>query len=102
MSNSYDRIGVDEILIIIIVGINSKNPPKTGILIKRGIKRINVTKINISVMAVFASLVLSTNIDIKIPIPIKPKPIKKSNKTIKIGLNIGTPNRSNKVIHATL
>ena len=47
---------------------------------------MNVANTSMIVMAELASLVLSTNMDKSIPIPINPKPMKNSSINIKIGL----------------
>jgi hypothetical protein len=51
-----------------------------------GMNNMKVANTRIIVMAEFASFVLSTNMDKRIPIPINTNPIKNSNINIRIGL----------------
>lgn len=99
---SSETFGDDANLTIKTVGIIFKIPSKYWIFIKRGIKRRNVANIKANVIAEFASLVLSTSMEINIPIPINPKPMKRRIKTKISELNMGTPNKSSKIVHAIL
>lgn len=53
---------------------------------KRGKKKIKVANTRARVMAELASLVLSTSMDMIIPIPMNPKPMKKRIKSSITGL----------------
>jgi hypothetical protein len=77
--------GDEAIFTIITVGMKLKTPWKLD-LINRGTKRMKVAKTKSRVIAELASLVLSTNMDMSIPNPIKPKPRKNKTKIINMGL----------------
>jgi hypothetical protein len=79
-------LGDDASFTMITVGMKFKISSKKLNLIKSGTKRTKVTKTKSKVMAELASLVLSTSIEIRIPTPIKPKPIKNNIKSNNMGL----------------
>ncbi len=79
------RTGVEVMRTIIIVGIRFKIPCRDGMSMKSGTKSTNVAKKSNRVMAEFASLVLSTSMEIITPNPIKINPTKnKSTKSSKL------------------
>jgi hypothetical protein len=79
-------MGVEDILTIKMVGMKFSMASKYGALMNRGAKRMKVANTRARVMAEFASLVLSTNMDIIIPIPINPSPTNRRIKNIIAGL----------------
>lgn len=79
------RTGVDVMRTMIMVGIRFKIPCRAGIFMKRGTNSTKVAKKSNRVMAEFASLVLSTSMEIITPSPIKINPTKnKSTKSSKL------------------
>ena len=83
---SEPTIGVDANLIIITVGKKFKIPSNNGAFIKSGTKSIKVANISANVIAELASLVLSTSMDMIIPIPMNPNPTDDNMKKRIIGL----------------
>jgi len=79
-------LGVDAIFTNITVGMKFNIGVKYDALIKRGMKSTNVANTRTIVIAELASFVLSTNMDRRVPIPMKANPIKNNVINIKIGL----------------
>lgn len=79
-------VGDEASLTIKTVGMKLKTPWKMSDLTKSGTNKIKVAKTSSKVMAELASLVLSTSMDMNIPRPINPKPMKKRTKPSRTGL----------------
>lgn len=95
-------VGDDASLTIKTVGIKLNTPWNMFDLMNSGMNRMKVANTSTNVIAELASFVLSTIMEINIPIPINPNPMKNNTKTKRAVLNMGTLRRFRTPIQARL